>query len=197
MEKLTKDRITIYLMGLISLFLIFELFSYLYSCIGIGPCVYKEVKTKSDIIKYEDSFLFWDSLGIERLGQYKINNTEFENFKINTVYGDYIDFDVVVNYDIDSKEISKYDLHLFIGEFNLLGCKDSISYCFKKMKDIDNSSSLKDVEKNIYESFFNSYVKDKVFIKNFDLKVKINKIEILFISTFVSLQTKDGYFLKI
>lgn len=179
MEKLTKDRISIYLIVLISLFLIFELLSYLYSCIGFGPCVYKELKTKSDVIKYEDSFLFWNASGIKQLGRYKINNTEFENFKINTVYGDYIDFDIVVNYDIDSNEISKYDLHLFIGEFNLLGKKDPISYCFQKMKNIDNSSSLKDVEKNIYELFFNSYVKDRIFIKNFDLKVKINKIDVL------------------
>lgn len=177
MENLTKARISIYIFCILILLFCSYLLGYIYSCIGFGPCVYKEYYSKSDIIKYEESALFWDSFGVNSLGVYKVNNVEYENFKIDTIYGDFIDFDIVISYDIDSKEISKNDLYLFIDEFRILRNKEFYSYLFRRIKKINKDTSIEDIEKCIYDLLFYESVKDKLFIKNFDFKIKILKIK--------------------
>lgn len=177
MENLTKSRIIIH----IGIFLLIVFIGFIsrniYSRIGFGPCVYKYKYTKSDIILYEDSFLFWDWNGVDKICNFKKENTEYCNFEINTVHGDYLKFDVVVSYDINASELTKNDLHLFLNGFGFLKNKDVLSYGFKTNIPKIQGRSIRDIEKDIENVVINSYGGIPSFVKDFDVNIKVSYLK--------------------
>ena len=178
MESLNKARLSVYIWLLVAGLFFGSIIWFVYSCVGIGPCVYKNIYTKSDIILYEDSILFWDSYGVDKICSYKKKNTEYCNFEINTVHGDFLKFDVVVNYEIDPSKLTKNDLYLFIDDgFGFLKDKSVLSYEFQtNIKEKDNRS-VRDLENDIKKIVENLYSGLPSFIKDFDVGIKIYYIK--------------------
>lgn len=175
MENLSKALFGIYIKVFLILIVLGVGNCYIFSCIGLGPCIYKNKYT--DIPTYNDACIFFDPKGVKKICTYEEDCAESETFDIKTLNGDNIIFNLSIQYNIDPSMITKMDILSYCEDktfsYKMLN-KDTLGYAFKtEVGKIKGQGRTISEIKNEINSIFEKYVNESAPAFVGDLKVRI------------------------